>query len=353
MSDRATMASELALSPGLTMKTFVLEAHMNASDDYLSELAGKGNVERTDDAFLFRVHTDDGVFWVDQLNTRFWSFHTEMAAGKAAASINRWVASRTDLDWMWLPSEHLRHIWPGARARRVKTNFSGKALLGNDSVDTEDLKVQLSGRNAEALLDYISRSSEFRSAVSFDGVETILSDPDSGHVREAVHRMGRFAVSGDSFELHQQFVRTVVARYSNFVTLCEENAISWQSFGSEEGGGKFAGGPVVLRFSRPIPDRTVFLDELLSCRVPFRLWGVPSISNDGVAEVEAVDLHVGQKLRMDIGDSWLRVYLEAGGCGNTIARLVSNLQHRFDAALTLANPVLNEALGKHPVSSGT
>ncbi|HEX6077337.1 MAG TPA: hypothetical protein VFZ32_19020 [Micromonosporaceae bacterium] len=353
MSDRATMASDLALSPGSTMKTFVVEAHVNASEDYLFELAGKRNVERTDDAFLFRVHTDDGNFWVDQLNTRFWSFHTGMAAGKAATSINRWVASRTDLDWMWLPSEHLRHIWPGVRARRVKTNFSGQALLGNGSVDTEDLKVQLSGRNAEALLDYISQSNEFRSAVSFDGVETILSDPDSGRIREAVHRMGRFAVSGDSFELHQQFVRTVVARYNNFITLCEENAISWQSFGSEEGGGKFAGGPVVLRFSRPIPDRTAFLDELFSCRVPFRLWGVPSISNDGVAEVEAVDLHVGQKLRMDIGDSWLRVYFEAGGCGNTIARLVSNLQHRFDAALTLVNPVLGEAVGKHPVSSST
>jgi hypothetical protein len=335
------------------MKTFVVEAHASASNEYLSELVGERNVERTDDAFLFRVLTDDGLFWVDQLNTRFWSFHTGMAAGKATASINRWIASRTDLDWMWLPSEHLRHIWPGVSARRVKTNFSGKALLGNGSADTEDLRVQLSGRNAEALLDYISRSDEFRSAVSFDGVETILSDPDFGLIREAVHRMGRFAVSGDSFELHQQFVRTVVARYSNFITLCEKNALSWQSFGSEEGGGKFTGGPVVLKFSRPIPDRIAFLDELFSCRVPFRLWGVPSISNDGVSEVEAVDLHVGQKLRMDIGDSWLRVYLETGGCGNTIARLVSNLQHRFDAALALVDPVLDEAVGRHFVSSYT
>ena len=54
-----------------------------------------------------------------------------------------------------------------------------------------------------------------------------------------------------------------------------------------------------------------------------------------MAEVEAVDLHVGQTLQLDIGSRWMRVYLYEGACGNTVARLISNLQHRFDGALTL------------------
>ena len=108
-----------------------------------------------------------------------------------------------------------------------------------------------------------------------------------------------------------------------------------------------SGGPIVIKFSRPIPDQQAFLATLFSSRAPFRLWGMPAVSAEGVAEVEAVDLHVGQRLRVDVGDDWMRIYLEAGGCGNTVARLVSNLQHRFDGALSLIDPVLDKAVGRH------
>jgi len=208
----------------------------------------------------------------------------------------------------------------------------------------QDLRVQLSGADAGALLDYIAANERYRSAVSFDGVQVALSDPDLGTISEAVHRMGRFAATGDSLEFHLQFVRAVVWRYSELVRLCEERAISWQAFENpEESGGVVSGGPIVIRFSRPIDDLTNFLDELLAVRRPFRLWGVVEFV-DGVAQVEAVDLHVGQRLRMDIADTWMRVYLAAGSCGNSVARLISNLQHRFDGALTLVDPVLMQAM---------
>jgi hypothetical protein len=223
-------------------------------------------------------------------------------------------------------------------------------LLGVDGAAIEDLRVQFSGRNADAFLDVVSKSGESRSAVAFDSVETHFSDPDFGSLREAVNRKGKFAASGDSLELHLQFVGAVVERYSRFVTMCESKSIAWTSLASgdeDDGGGSFTGGPIVVLFSRSIPNQQLFLEELFSSRAPFRLWGVPEISSDGVAEVEAVDLHVGQRLRVDVGDRWLRIYLEAGGCGNTVARLVSNLQHRFDGALSLLDPELSSAVGQH------
>jgi hypothetical protein len=82
--------------------------------------------------------------------------------------------------------------------------------------------------------------------------------------------------------------------------------------------------------------------ELTASREPFRLWGLASVRR-GIAEVEAVDLHVGQTLQLDIGSRWMRVYLYEGSCGNTVARLVSNLQHRFDGALTLKDVDLDAA----------
>jgi hypothetical protein len=348
VTTRADMARELALSPRSPTKTFVLEVHGDDPTERLNELVGTQHVEATEDAYLFKVHLPEGAFWVDQLDERFWSLHTDMRAGSAFALLRERVEKRRDLDWMWLPSEHLRHMWPNAVSRRVRTDFQGHRFLG-DTASAQDLKVQLAGRDAEALLDYISAHERYTSAVSFDSVQAYLDDPALGSVNEGVNRMGRFAVSGDSIEFHLQFVHAVVQRYRQLVTLCEQKAIAWTFFDrhGDDGGGSVSGGPIAIRFSRPIQDMPRFLGELFAVRRPFRLWGAPLIA-DGVAEIEAVDLHVGQRIRMDVGETWMRVYLEAGSCGNSVARLISNLQHRFDGALTMVDPDLQEAVGARP-----
>ena len=88
---------------------------------------------------------------------------------------------------------------------------------------------------------------------------------------------------------------------------------------------------------------TLFLDPISSARKPFRL-GPPMRTDEHSADGEAVDLHVGQRLRFDITTRWLRVYLFDGGCGNTVARLASNLQHHFDGALSIVDDQLNASL---------
>ena len=87
--------------------------------------------------------------------------------------------------------------------------------------------MQLSGRDAESLLDLITGDLRYRSAVSFDSVQASIVDADFGFVEEAVNRMGRFAVSSDSLELHLMFVQQIVSRYSSFVSCGEDAAMSF------------------------------------------------------------------------------------------------------------------------------
>ena len=79
------------------------------------------------------------------------------------------------------------------------------------------------------------------------------------------------------------------------------------------------GAPIGIKFTRSIDDLALFCGELFSAREPFRLWGRPVLLDD-VATVEAVDLHVGQRITLDIGREWMQIYLRAGCCGNTVAR---------------------------------
>lgn len=344
MTTRADMINRLSSSSATPTKTFVLEVHSDEPADYLRELVGRGNMEETTDAYLYRAYGGDGIsFWVDQLDERFWSFHTQDPIRNVLPFLRGKVEERRDLDWMWLPSEHLRNIWPGATARRVRSEFHASEIV-EDSSYSSDLSVQLSGRNAERLLDYISANPLYRSSVSFDSIQARLFDPEFGYIDEALNRRGRFAVSGDSIEFHLQFVRSIVNRYRLFVESCERRAISWTSFDEKDDkGATMSGAPIAIKFSKDIGDLTKFLDVVFSSRAPYRLWGIPNIV-DAVAHVEAVDLHVGRRVRIDIGANWMRIYLEQGGCGNTIARLVSNMQSHFDSALTLVDPDLQAAL---------
>ncbi|MEV0830929.1 MULTISPECIES: hypothetical protein [Streptosporangiaceae] len=354
MTTRAQMADVLAMTASSPMKTFVLEVHP-AGDPaaFLASFSDSDGLTATDDAYLFKLSTADGIFWVDQLDSRFWSFHTDMPTHAAASFLNKQVGARRDLDWLWLPSEHMRDPWPGARRRKTRTKFEGTKLLGGATSELSDLKLQASGGGA-AFLDHFLQAEGLRAAAAYDAVEVIVEDEAFGTVREGVNRKGRFAVSGDSLELHFQFVQNIIDRYRRLVTLCEQKSISWSHLdnSSPDAGTRLSGGPIGIRFSRPIPDLEAFVDELFSSRDPFRLWGIAKLTDDG-AEAEAVDLHVGERLSFDIGDQWMRVYLNTGGCGNTIARLVSNLQYRFDAALTFTDPELQAALQASPIGSSS
>ncbi|GAB2961365.1 hypothetical protein [Streptomyces heilongjiangensis] len=341
MTTRATMVERLREASGPT-RTVVLEAHCEGNDpeEKVHSVFGGGNYLATDDAFLFRVFADDGEMWIDQLGGRFWSVHSSMPMRKINPFLHEKIERRRDLDWMWLPSGHLENLWPDAISNRVRTKFHGRDFLTEDD-PAQDLTINLSGRGAERLLRHISNDEKYRSAVSFDSVQVALSDPDLGRINEGIDRMGRFAVSGD-LEYHFQFVDTVVHRYARLVELCEARAIDWSPAGPD-GGAIFSGNPIAIRFSRQVPDLEHFVASLFASRQPFRLWGVPQMSGD-VATVEAVDLHVGHGLRLEIGMQWMRVYLDKGTCGNTVARLVSNLQHRFDSQLRFVDPELQAAL---------
>jgi hypothetical protein len=368
MTTRADLSRNIPLDGPVPAKSFVLEVHTDDPRSYLAEIAGQGNVEDTQDAYLSRVFTSAaGEFWVDRLQPRFWVFHTTAPSTPATRWLKDRVESRRDTDWMWLPSAHLRYIAPDALSRRVRTEFDGERLVGSDDA-ARDLKVQLSGSHAERLLDKIADLPEYRSAVSFNSIEVDISDPDLGSLRESVRRWGAFAAHGEQFTHHAQFVQLVIGRYARLIESIEALALRFEtlrnlSSGPQEpgnggadatmeadydlGGATFSGMPIGLRFSRPIPDLPAFCDELFSSRAPFRLWGQPAITDDE-ALVEAVDLHVGQRIGIELGRDWMRVYLHAGSCGNTVARLISNLQTRFDGALTLTHPQLQDAAGLKP-----
>ncbi len=337
--NREILANDFAAATSRNRwKTFVLEAHPdNGVVQLLADAFTDSKVEATDDVYLHRLV---GVvnFVVDHLDRRFWSFHTTVPSG-AAPYLRRIVSRRRDLDWMWLPSDHLRDIWLDVSPKLVATNFSAGRLTPTIG-EVADLKLRVTGRAAGRVLKALG--DRFETAVPHSHVGINVVDEHFGSITEFVSHDGRFMASGGDFNLHQAIVRRVVDRYRRFVEGVEHRALRWEEL--PEGGARPHGVPITLRFNRRIPDLDYFIEQLFAARAPFRLCGLPRHDGEGLAEVEAVDLHVGQRLRFDITAEWLRVYLFEGGCGNTVARLVSNLQHHFDGALYIVDKELEASL---------
>lgn len=350
--DRTELAEVLPSSRSESaLRTVVLEAHSDDPPALLSQLDGVTGVTATEDAHLHRLSSPEGEIFADTVDPRFWSLHTRMTDSVVSRMVRPAVQRRRDLDRLWLPTQHLTAAWPDAERTGVHVAFDARGLDPGGATSATLLK--LTGREVGSTLALLSRLPDAGQGVlsSVDGVQLRVEDPDSGHVDEAVNRGGTFAARGDSFALHQAFVADVLRRYRTLVETLEERRLTFVPGSDPEGGGELQGDVVSLAFSRPISDLQHWLDELFSSREPFRLWGQPEIDADGVASVEVVDLHVGQRLSIDVTVDGMRLYLPEGTCGNTVVRLVSNLQHRFDNRLTFTEPALQQLLEGDLVSA--
>ena len=104
------------------------------------------------------------------------------------------------------------------------------------------------------------------------------------------------------------------------------------------------GEPLVLDFPRPLRSFETFVKELTSCTEPLKVWGIVEDVGTQQVHIEGVDLHTGSRLRFDLSPNFMRIYLAPKACGNTVARLVRNLQGHVDSSIQIKIPELEPLL---------
>ena len=334
--NRRTLESDFRSQANSPWKTFLVEAHAEGDPEgFLVDAFGRDLVVETEDATLHELRFVEPRFVIDHSDDRFWSFHTQGSTTQARAVLKTAVSKRRDLDFVWLPAAHLREIAGTTQPNWVVTDFAGQRVISNDRV--QRLSVDVRGGAVELLLRLMEEQPQLAHAVSLSKLEVSLTDASMGSVTEAIDRLALFVAKGESLILHEYVVRQAVQRYRRLVEATEAVGVSFESLG-DNGGGRMSGGVIELQFSQALPDLSRFVDDLLGSREPFRLWGVVDFVTDNQADVEAVDLHVGQRIRLEVTREFVRIFLRAGGCGNTVARLVSNIQHHVDGGVRALDP---------------
>lgn len=332
----ANDADKRLVSGSGAVKTYAVES--DGSDDpgeLLSRVfhpTGAG-VDETADPDLWVVRGDKLTLFVDTLDARFWLVHTASSSVQATRTIHRWLWDTSRFDSCWFTQEFLQSVRREGQPRWFKADFRGDGYLPAGDVSDRRLRVQLEGDGADDLFDMLRQDPRYRTASALAAVGFVVGESPDVAVDEVTRYDGSFVTHGRSFDTHVGYVAGIVDRYRAEVERIESrHRLRWTAGDS---GVRFDGDVATVQLARPVQDLDQLLASMFSCRDPFRLWAVPRKHGDDFAAAEVVDLHIGEAFSMDIGLDYVRVYLPESACGNTVMRLVTNLQRHYDATASL------------------
>lgn len=327
------------IAPG-RVKSKLIEAHPpETSADGVGHLLAQVG-ESTDLAVqqlgegLWGLLGSDDAFFVDALNTRFWLLHSTASAESFRRLLRRHMLPSARLDQAWFSSQHLREL-EGER-RWVRSSFNSDVLQPNETGATvpRRWRVQIEGEDPDELFELVSQKERYRAGAALTAVGSVLREPGLGQAEVAADYQGGFVASGTDFHVVAGLLWRTLDRYEAYVRDLEAT-YRLGTDATEEMGLTIEGDVAFIEFPHPVEDLDALVSNMFTCREPFRLWAVPKEVADQQWEANAVDLHVGQPVRLELTPRWLRVLLTSETCGNTLARLVANLQHRFDARTNL------------------
>ena len=331
------------------LKTYIVEAHAPngaclVDGDALELLTRLSKdvglrVSKTDDKNLYEVLSQRAGFFFDLLDPRFWVVHTMSNVDVAEEVLTTLISTYPFLDYAWPSADIMRAIQTTGKSLGFTIDFD-ETRLSSPAVAEEELlrdpdavvKIRFGGTGAEALVRKLNEV--VPNAMAFAMVKFSRDDSSTGSyiISELDHR-GRLKAAGNSVNLHLQTVSEFLHGYKSFIMAIEEVAKI-----HTKQTGELIGSPIILEFPTPLKDFEGFVKALVSCKEPLKLWGLVNPIREDFVQIDGVDLHSGSRLRMDVTTAYLRIYLGPNSCGNTVARLLRNLQAHISSVVSLHLP---------------
>jgi len=292
---------------------------------------------------------------VELMATRHLAVYTLLKSDVAARVLNPLVRTNPWVDRLWLSAPMFERLWERVEAtshpnRYTRLKFDHEAFF-EVSDDDPDLGSDVDSDLDEGELDEAPDDRRASSFTLVDRVSTIreklpvlqdayrpleslvqLRIPAAGRGGHDFYFDGRVTNRSDSFYDHRSNVRDVVDLYRR-TTEASENALWLES--SIEPHVAFRGAALTIRFSERLADQTFerWLDSTFTRHGRFRLSGRVFRTGPTRAQIAAIDRHLWQTLQMEVSATGITALVPAGTCGNTVHRLITNIQRFLDPAV--------------------
>lgn len=267
-------------------------------------------------------------FYMDMADRRFFLLHTDELAESANDAIESLVGEyHHKFDHTWFHSGLMKK-W----ALKLNGGFSGYAINYGGALygKNDTLKMEVSGSNAKMLYDALPGLKGADRLLSHEAIEMRRGPkkPADAFVEERIANMGYFSIKhGKSIDNHLDIVEGCKSEYGKMITNVEKCRLGTSAQNGHE---VFEGKPLAITYPE-VGNLELFIDSMFNAKKPFKLWGLKMKRNEKQYTVPAVDLHEGSAINFEIMPHMMRIYLKKGSCGNTILRLLTNLQTHYSA----------------------
>jgi hypothetical protein len=313
-----------------------------------------------DGGSLFALRDSDGVVaLMEAAETRFPVIHSTRKAKVIDPIVHNAVMSSPWLDHVWLPGRFFDALWGWTRetvdpGRLAKLKFSYQASFERlddrpgdyadetDEFDGDDLpaddedgtirEVRHSQFEVADRVEVLDQRLE-RMRALYDPLQSTIQIRIPSTVRggHEVYNFGKITNRSISFAEQQKIVRLVTDLYRRVTEGAEERLWYAADEDASGGGAVLRGRPVFLAFPEPLELSTLHWwaeRTFTNRRNKFRLGGEPMWSGPDRTRlhVYGIDRHLWQPVSLEVTRNHLLAVLPAGTCGNTINRLVTNVQ---------------------------
>lgn len=368
---------ERRLTGGL-VKTYMLETlgDVGPRPDVMSIFQEAGvQVHPVGDDGLFRVHDpglEGDVALLEVLDDRHPVLYTVLRARRSDRWVHHLVRSSPWLDRLWLSARLFRELWryvqrmtPSYRYTRMAFEYEGffeppeayEQESERDEVSRERGDPEQPDEEGDELEDVDDedaprmerRSSRSTIVERIDTVQTVLPQlqaayqplasivqlrvPAPGRGGHDFYFDGKVTNRGEAFADHRETVKFVLGTYRRVTEAAEDRLWLETTDVAPEGTGfSLTGSPVLLEFSRPLEQATFdrFIESTFMRKNRLRLGGRPFRMGPRKVHVYGVDRHLWRPVMLEVTHRYILGMLPHGTCGNTVHRLVTNVQHYLD-----------------------
>lgn len=352
------------------VKTYMLEtaSHDHELPELKTIFPDRIRLNRLDDT-LYRVedkdHDDKVVGLLEALDERHPVFYTTLAVTESHKWVHNIVHTNPWLDRLWLSSPILYRLWQYVKLttpahRYVRLGFDHEAKYEASS-DLDDLsRYDTNGHEDTLDEDILDATDEReqepigrrRSRVILTEQLAVLQEklPQLLKLHDPLHSLVQLQIPGldrgghllyydgratnrtSSFADHREMVRMVIGFYRR-ITEHTEKLLWLDTTKIDAEGFTITGAPVTIRLSTPLSKDTFdqFVRHGLQRRNSrFRINGYITLREPTKIHMAAIDRHLWQPFLLEMTSKQLLGVLPRGTCGNTIHRLVTNIQRYLD-----------------------
>ena len=363
------------------VKTQLLEvidsAQCRPGQHYAEVFTRRGLRLRTIDDELHAVWDEQGqpIGFVERLRPRIVAVYSTLDTKALSRFTRKLVINSPELDWVWLSGLTFNVLW-GLVARLSSPNRFARLVFTHYSVyevdseleepeleqeppeppeEPEDVATVVERREARfQLVDRVKVVDEKLKSLQsiyspLYAISQLRFPSPAGRGGHDFYENGKVTNRSVSFRDHRSHVLFVTRIYEQLLARTEEQA--WYSVQtSVTTPGEFrriVGAPLVVRFLESLSPTT--FDHWIRCTFErpnnrFRLWGHPIRLGPTKVHVYGLDRHLWQPLFLELtGDGCIAI-IPNGTCGNTVHRLVTNIQRYLD-------PGADVYLGDQPYSA--